>query len=173
MKARYAMAEVIVRPSTPADTSEVDALLSASYRALMPAGYEQGLLEKLLPMITRANPRLLGSGTYYLALSGAGEIIGAGGWSEEQPGTGAFLPSTGHIRHFATHPAWLGRGVGRTIYDRSAAEAKAAGMTRLECYASLNALDFYAKLGFKARCRLDLPMIGGLFMPVKLMERTL
>lgn len=162
-----------IRPADPGDEKAVTALLQASYGALMPAGYDRSMLADLLPIITRANPILLSSGTYYLAETDAGEIIGAGGWTREQPGTGDILPDTGHIRHFGTHPDWTGRAVGKSLYQRCEIDARSAGVKRFECYASLNAVDFYTRLGFKAIDRIDIPMGDDLVAPSLWMERKL
>lgn len=168
-----------VRPTGSSDEVAVSALLELSYAALMPAGYEPALLARLLPIIGKANPTLLASGTYYAALSDEGHIVGVGGWTQHRPGDGGQVASTGHIRHFASHPDWIGQGVGRAIFDHCLAGARAVGLQRFECYASLNAVDFYRKLGFKAIGRVDIPIGSGLaagddlVMPAKLMERLL
>lgn len=167
------MSGFAIRPSTSGDEAAVTALLDLSYRTLMPAGYDQALLDDLLPLITRANPRLLSSGTYYLAESEEGDIIGAGGWTRDQPGTGDMIAEIGHIRHFATHPDWTSRAIGRSIFERCEAEARSSAVIRFECYSSLNAVDFYAKLGFKALRRVVIPMGGELVLPAMLMERIL
>lgn len=185
------MADIVVRPSTSSDEATVNQLLERSYSTLMQAGYDQVELTKLLPIIGKANPSLLASGTYYLAETATGAIVGSGGWTVERPGDSKLSPALGvppapglppataHIRHFATHPGWTGQGVGRAIFDRCAGDARSSGITRFECYASLNAVDFYAKLGFKAIDRIDVP-IGGkrgavddLVMKAMLMERLL
>ncbi|GAB4230615.1 MAG: hypothetical protein Kow0049_12580 [Stanieria sp.] len=62
----------------------------------------------------------------------------------------------GHIRHFATHPEWVGKSVGRKIYERCEQEAKIAKIHCLECYSSWNAEGFYAALGFKAFKNIDI-----------------
>ena len=70
-------------------------------------------------------------------------------------------------------PQWTGRGVGRAIYDRCAAEAKSADVTQFECYASLNAEGFYAALGFRTVKPLDVRMSDELTLASLLMERRL
>ena len=155
------------------DEAAVTTLTQASYSVLMRAAYDQDLLDKALPIICRANPRLLASETYFLAVTGDDDVIGAGGWSREQPGTLKILEGVGHIRHFATHPDWACRGVGRAIHERCVDEARTAGLDRLECYASLNAVDFYAKLGFNAMQAMDVSLSDVCVMPVMLMQQAL
>nr|WP_282189329.1 GNAT family N-acetyltransferase [Azospirillum endophyticum] len=112
-------------------------------------------MERVLPVITRSNPALLGAGTYYLAETGDGMPVGCGGWSIDWPGEPMRPPQPGlaHVRHFATHPGWLRRGVGRALLDRCFADAAAAGARRMLCYASLVAEEFYASAGFVATGR--------------------
>ena len=50
--------------------------------------------------MTRANPGLLASGTYYVAESRDSLIVGCGGWTRESPVDGGIEPGLGHIRHF-------------------------------------------------------------------------
>lgn len=149
-----------IRPALPEDAGAVGELLRASYPPLMAAGYPADVLERALPAMMKANPLLLRSGTYHLAVADGGvpdgaadsAIVGCGGWTREPPGPPCqpVDPTVGHIRHFATHPGWLRRGVGSTLLGRSIAEARVAGVRRLECLSSLVAEGFYASAGFRA-----------------------
>jgi GNAT superfamily N-acetyltransferase len=139
-----------IRLTTPADGLAVSGLLQASYPALMISAYDAGVLDSALPLMTRANPKLLASGRYYVARDSDGAVIGCGGWTPERPGTTESSPGIGHIRHFGTHPDWIGCGIGRAIYQHCEDQARAEGITVLECYASLNGVPFYTALGFVA-----------------------
>lgn len=162
-----------LRTALPGDLADVTRLLEISYRQLMPSAYGQAATEALLPIIGRAKPELLASGSYYLAVTDEGAVIGAGGWTTGRPGTGEIEAATGHIRHVATDPSWTGKGVGRALMQRSFERARAAGIRRLECYSSLNAVDFYRRVGFKEVRRIDVPVGEDLIMPSLLMERAL
>lgn len=166
-----------VRTAIPADGPAITEAVTASYTALMPAAYDAATLDAVLPLITQANPRLLAAGTYYVAVT-AEEIVGCGGWTLERPGDGseegkAGDPTTGHIRHFATHPDWTGQGIGRAIYDRCETAARAAGATRFQCYASRNAVPFYAAVGFTTVREIDVPITAQAILPAVLMMRTI
>jgi GNAT superfamily N-acetyltransferase len=145
-----------IRIASPEDEKSVTALLEASYPILMSSRYSQEILSVVLPTMTKANPSLLSSGTFYLAEIANKLVIGCGGWTKERPGNGEIIPGVGHIRHFATHPEWVGKSVGRTIYQRCEREAKIAKIHCLECYSSLNAESFYTALGFKALKNIDI-----------------
>jgi len=162
-----------LRVATLEDADAVASVLGPSYTQLMVTAYPPDLLARTLPSITRANPALLSSGRYYLVEAETGEPAGCGGWSPDPPGRRDDDPERAHIRHFATHPAWTRRGVGRLLYERCAADAGAAGFTLLEAWASLNGEAFYASLGFRRVERIETPMPGGVMFPAIRMVRAI
>jgi GNAT superfamily N-acetyltransferase len=161
-----------VRIATPSDAPIVGAILGASYPALMAPAYDPALLARALPLIVRPNTSLLASRTYYLATEGDAAIA-CGGWSYRPPEIDAREPGIAHIRHFATHPDWTGRGAGRAVYERCEAEARAAGFTRFVCYASRNGEPFYAALGFARVRDIEVPIGPRLAFPSVLMVRDI
>ncbi|MDZ7829723.1 MAG: GNAT family N-acetyltransferase [Halofilum sp. (in: g-proteobacteria)] len=88
-------------------------------------------------------------------------------------GLGEIESTLGHVRHFATHPDWTGRGIGRAIHERSRDQALAAGILRFACYASLNAVPFYAALGFRPVRRVEVPIAHNIAFPAMLMTLDL
>jgi hypothetical protein len=80
------------RIATLDDAAGVDALLQASYPKLMASAYDAVLLAPALELMTKANISLLTSGTYYVAESPGGLVIGCGGWSLARPGSRTFEP---------------------------------------------------------------------------------
>ena len=162
-----------VRPTTADDEAAVSAVLAASYPKLMARSYDAALLAATLGAMTQANPVLLTSGTYYVAASEDGSVVGCGGWTRERPHVGGVAAGLGHIRHFAVHPDWIGRGVGRALYDRCEQVARAAGIQHFECNASLNAEGFYRTLGFDLVGPIDVSMGPGLNFPNLLMTRAI
>lgn len=161
-----------IRVATPSDARAVGALLRESYPVLMRPAYGEAL-SAVLDSMVRANPVLLGGGSYYVAESTHGRVVGAGGWTRERPEGGALEPGHAHLRHFATHPRWCRRGVARRIYEVCEVRAREAGIRCLECYASLNAVPFYAALGFEAVARIDVPMAEGRSLAGVLMRRRI
>ena len=162
-----------IRTATPADSEAVTALLEACYPTLFAASYEPAILAPALPRMTKANPRLLASGNFFVAENQTGAIVGCGGWSKEQPGGTGLQENEGHVRHFATHPGWLRRGIGRAIIDRSIDQASAAGIRRLECYSSLVAIRFYEAAGFAVVGPWTVDLGPGVTLPACLMRREL
>src|SRR5215469_3802878 len=130
-----------VRVARSEDFDALGSLLLASYSKLLAAHYASDLLEIALPFVTRANPTLLASGTYYVAESGD-VLVGCGGWSMVRPGSGETVQGEAYVRHVATHPDWLGRGVGRSLLARCVIDARPIVHT-LHCFSTLNAEPFY------------------------------
>jgi N-acetylglutamate synthase-like GNAT family acetyltransferase len=138
----------------------------------MANSYDAETLARALPLMTRANPRLLASGTYYVAEVGV-EIVGCGGWSPELPGTKTIVEHIGHVRHFAVHPNHVGRGVGRAIFERCEAQAHDSGINRFECFSSRNAVDFYRAVGFNVIREIEVEMSSDTKFPSVLMCKSL
>ena len=162
-----------VRVAGPGDNKPVSDLLSASYPVLLAQDYDPRLLSAALPLMTNANPRLLASGTYYVAVTGGGAVIGCGGWTAEAPGGGESKPGIGHIRHFAVHPDWTRRGVGLALLNRCIEEAQSRSVGTLECFSTLTAESFYRSAGFVAVGAIDVPMSPAVALPSLLMRRSL
>lgn len=153
-----------LRVATPDDAEAVSALLARSYPPLWVGHYPDDLLAAVLPLVTRANPRLLASGTFFVVESCDGLAVGCGGWTRETPGTNIVIPGTGHIRHFATDAAWLRQGIAAAMLTRCIEEARAAGLTALLADSAFGAERFYAAFGFVAESE-TAPMIGDVILP--------
>lgn len=165
-----------IRETTPEDAAAVAAVLKGSYPVLLAPAYDAALLAKALPLMTRANPALLASRTYYLAEAADGAPVGCGGWTFERPGApdDPIDPALAHIRHFATDPAWTGRGVGRALFERCLADAGAAGARRFEAWSTLVAEAFYRRMGFETVERFEVAMGPEIRFPsVRMVRRTM
>ncbi len=160
-----------LRPATPADLAAVDLLLSRSYPRLLAADYPPSVMVTALPIISRARPELLASGRYFVAVDAEGRILGAGGWSgaapgpSDQPEAEAMRASIGHIRHFATDPAALRRGIGRALMARVTAQARGVGMVQLDCLSTRTAVPFYASCGFRDLGPVNVALRPGIDFP--------
>jgi GNAT superfamily N-acetyltransferase len=164
---------VATRIATPADADGVTTLLRASYGELLREHYDPAVMANVLPLMTTANPSLLASGTFYVVDLEPVGVAGCGGWTMTQPGTAELIDGVAHIRHFATHPLALRRGIGRTIMDRCRREAAAQGARSLQCYSTLTAESFYAACGFKTLRAMDVMIGGTVAFPSVVMERDL
>ncbi len=162
---------LFVRTAGPADLAAVDALLARSYPSLLAADYAPSVMVLAVPIISRARPELLSSGRYYLAFDGTGKLLGAGGWSAAAPGPSdrpqgqAGPKRVGHVRHVATDPDALRRGVGRAIMKAAFDAAIGAGVTQMHCLSTLTAEPFYASVGFRNVGLAEVPLRPGIVFP--------
>jgi GNAT superfamily N-acetyltransferase len=147
-------ATLTLRPARLADLAAVDLLLQRSYPRLLKADYPPSTLVCAVPLLVRANPRLLASGRYFLALRG-GRLLGAGGYS---PGAGGLA----HIRHVATDPDALRQGIGAAVLRHVFAAAAGEGLRRFACLATRTAVPFYQSLGFRALGPVTVPLAPGI-----------
>lgn len=160
------------RIATPADLAELDALFSRSYPRLLKRDYPPSVLVTALPLISRAQPRLLESRTYFVAHE-AGRILGAGGWSRSAPHAHAGTEDVGHVRHVVTDDWELRRGVGRAVLARIVETARSAGLAGLHCMSTLTAEPFYRAMGFARLGPTTLSLGPGISFPAIAMERPL
>lgn len=158
----------ILRRADPMDAAAVEALLQATYPRLMQAGYSAEVLKLALPLITRANSELLKSGTFQIAETAEGMIIGCGGWSPARPDdpNRSVDPNLGHVRHFAVHPDWNRMGVGRAVFTVCANQARDRQIRQFDCLASLVAQRFYEALGFVSLGFTTVQLSPGVNFPV-------
>ncbi|MBS8273425.1 GNAT family N-acetyltransferase [Thalassospira tepidiphila] len=146
------MSGITVHIATPDDAPAVSALLARSYSALLVDDYAPEILERGMTFLAKANPDLLASGTYYLARTETGDVVGAGGWTAVRPGSkdGDVQSGLAHVRHFAVDPVYARKGIASMLFDRCVRDAKESeNVTRFECYSTLSARRFYESRGFR------------------------
>ena len=160
------MAEtLLIRPANSGDLAAIDALLGRSYPILLKEAYPPSVLVTAIPLISRAQPRLLATGTYFVVSEGK-EIVGAGGWTRAAPGTGARQRSdVGHIRHVVTDHRRVRSGIGRSLMTHVLGDAWGAGIRRMECFSTLVAVPFYEAVGFEALGPIMLNLRPGIDFP--------
>ena len=160
---------VRIRRTTVEDLSRIETLLCKSYPATMVAAYDAAVLAAALPFITKAQLDLLTSGTFYVAEE-AGRILGCGGWTFGAPGSGQISEGLAHIRHFAVDPERARAGFGRLIFEECARAAHQAGAVRFQVFSSLNAENFYARMGLQRLDIVAVPIREEVVFPAVLME---
>lgn len=162
-----------IRPGTFADIAAVDSLLAQSYPVLLKPDYPPSVLVTALPLISRAQPELVTSGTYYVVLDAQGVLCAAGGWTMAAPGGGRPRAGLAHIRHVVTDHRRTRQGIGRQLMTRILSEAASAGVTRLECLSTRTAVPFYQAVGFTPQGPRDINLRPGIVFPSVAMERAL
>ena len=162
-----------VRAAVPGDLTGIDALLARSYPVLLKSAYPPSVLVTALPLISKAQPRLIASGTYFVVADGD-DIVGAGGWTRALPGDGGRGKRTiGNIRHVVTDHQRTRQGIGRALMEHVFASARANGIRRLVCYSTLMAEPFYAACGFETVGPMTINLRPGIDFPAVHMERAL
>ena len=165
--------DLTVRVAKAADLDALDRLFTRAYPALLRADYPRTLLNDVLPFIARANPRLLTSGSYYLATNARGQLLGAGGWTWIGPQGGAGPLDMAHVRHVVTHQDHTRKGIGARLIRHTMAQAKAAGARVLNCQSTLTAAPFYEAQGFERRAEIDIHLCPGLSFPAVQLQAAL
>jgi GNAT superfamily N-acetyltransferase len=166
------MKEVTLRLAEPRDLAGVDALLARSYPRLLKPDYSPSVLVTALPIIARARPELVVSGSYWLAEE-AGELRAAGGWTPGAPGEDVRRGGVGHVRHVVSDPDHLRRGIARALMQAAMEQARNVGVLRLECLSALTAVPFYKALGFVEGPEVTVPLRLGIGFPAIEMQRSL
>ncbi len=159
------MVDVTFRTTGLADRDAVEAMLVETYPALLAPDYDADVLALAMPKMVRAQDALLTSGSYFIGHDGGGVAVCAGGWTRAAPGTGNVVSGLGHIRHVVARLDRAGTGVGGALMAHIFEDARAAGMTRLECLSTLTAQAFYARRGFVLDEAIDVPMGEGAVLP--------
>lgn len=150
--------------ATAQDIPAVDALFARSYPSLLKHDYAPSMLVLALPRISRAQPALISSGTYYLVRRNDA-VVGAGGWTIAAPGDGQIKRGVGHIRHVATDPDATRQGVGRALMAHIIDHTKNQGLRYLECLSTRTAVPFYEAMGFAVRAKVTVPLAPGIDFP--------
>ena len=161
-----------VRLAQASDIAQIDLLYSRSYPKLLKPDYAPSLLVTVIPMFSKAQPQLVSSGSFFVAETSAGDIVGAGGWTKRGP-MGEATRGLGHVRHFATDPDLVRAGVGRALMNACFDQASGAGMARLSCYSTLTAVPFYEAMGFRQKGPIEIAFGQAMQFPAIWMDREL
>ena len=129
------------------DLAAIDAMLGASYPILLKPDYPASILVTAVPLISKANPALVASGTYFVVLLDE-QVVGAGGWTAAAPPGFRGATGVGHIRHVVTDHRFVRRGIAARLMTEVFETAKRAGIQRLECLSTRTAVPFYVACGF-------------------------
>lgn len=178
-----------IRKAKQEDIPSIEALISAAVRGLMQGTYSVKQLEAALNVWLGVDSQLVRDGTYFVVeregRDGARVLAGCGGWSMRKTEYGgdrrparddALLDAAteaARIRVFFTHPEWARHGIGSRILEASERAAAEAGFTRFELGATLNAVPFYEKHGYRGLEQIALPLATGESFPILRMTKTM
>jgi GNAT superfamily N-acetyltransferase len=134
---------ITVRPVTAADVDPLAALQEASILRLGTATYGAAKVKAWARLGHEFKHVLLEEGRYFVAERDA-ERVGVGGWSPD-----SLEADVAWIRYLFVHPDHVRCGIGRRLVAVAEQAAAAAGRRHLEVWSSLNAVPFYAALGYR------------------------
>ena len=126
-----------------------------------------------LPLISKARPELVTSGSYFGVWDADGVLVAAGGWTKAGPNGEAAQAGSGHIRHFVTDYRHIRRGYARKLMDHIFGHSKGCGTRRLECSSTRTAVPFYEAMGFEVVGPLIIQLRAGVIFPAVAMTRAL
>ncbi len=170
-----------LRNATSADEPALRNLIARSIRALGVNDYSHEQIEGALEGAFGVDTTLISDQTYFVAVDGAGHIVGCGGWSKRRTLFGGDARSerddscldpridAAKIRAFFVDPAHARRGIGRALLRRCELEAARAGFARFELMATLPGLRLYDQYGYIAGDPIQYPLAGGItitFVPM-------
>jgi GNAT superfamily N-acetyltransferase len=175
---------ITIRQAVLADISALEHLIPQSVRELQKEDYSPEQIEGALGTVFGVDKQLIRDGTYFVAEEGSA-IIGCGGWSKRRTLFGSDAtpvkddtlldPSIepAKIRAFFVDPSRKRQGVGSKIMEACEAACKAFEFTRLELVATLTGVPLYARHGFEATERFEVPLPNGSKLPVVRMRKGL
>ena len=173
-----------LRPACMDDVPALEELIPLSVRTLQAAHYSPAQMEAALGPVFGVDRQLIADGTYFVA-EHDGQIVGCGGWSKRMAVFGGDRPWSGadelmdpardsaRIRAFFVHPDWSRRGIGRAILATCESAIVAAGFPKAELVATLAGVPLYDAFGYRAVERYEVPLAGGLTLPVVKMRKQL
>ena len=176
--------ELRVRVARAEDVPELLRLIPRSVRGLSRSHYSPAQIEASIQHVFGPDTQLIADETYFVVTAGA-EIVACGGWSRRETLYGGdqhkatadplLDPATdaARIRAFFVDPDFARRGIGSLLMNACMDAARAAGFRRLELGATLPGEPLYARFGFQALERVDVPMPGGEVLPIVRMTRGL
>ncbi len=182
---------IVYRLATSDDVPQLQALIVESVRGLSTGLYTPRQIESALKHIFGVDSRLIADETYYVAVddapdgSGAGQVVGCGGWSKRRTLFGGDQMKSAEdnlldpardparIRAFFVHPAWARQGIGRHIIEMCEEAARSQGFHAMELASTLPGEPLYEAMGYAVTRRFEAPMPDGESLPVVRMAKTL
>jgi GNAT superfamily N-acetyltransferase len=171
-----------LRVACEPDIPALEILIPLSVRSLQAAHYSPAQMEAALGPVFGVDRQIIRDGTYF-AVEQQGRIVGCGGWSfrktlfggaRDRPGEDARLDpkrDAARIRAFFIHPDLARRGIGRSILVACEVALQKAGFQSAELVATLTGEPLYASFDYTVIERYEVPLPGGLTLPVVKMAK--
>jgi GNAT superfamily N-acetyltransferase len=167
------------------DIAALSALIPLSVRSLQAVHYSTAQMDAALGPVFGVDRELIRDGTYFVVEQGR-ELAGCGGWGRRRSlfggDTGRAAAATelldpvrepARIRAFFVHPDHARRGIGRRIMNACEDAIAQAGFRSVELVATLAGEPLYAAFSYDVVERYEIPLAGGLVLPVVRMAKRL
>jgi GNAT superfamily N-acetyltransferase len=135
---------VAIRLLRAADLDAIGALQEASILALGAASYGRDQLEAWARFGWQYRRRLLHEEGAFFVAEVRDRLVGVGGWSPDGQEAGLAW-----LRYLFVHPVAARGGIGRRLVEVIEADACGRGTAGFRVWSSLNAVAFYAALGYR------------------------
>jgi ribosomal protein S18 acetylase RimI-like enzyme len=160
--------ELSLRPFAIGDTDAVIDLRNRAFDELSGDAYSPAQKAALRENRTQKDyAEELTRNHIMLAFDTANRLVAMGGWIA-MPDDAA----VGRIRKLAVHPAVARRGLGRHMVEDAEQRARNAGCKRFIVRASLNAVPFYERLGYRVTGHGVVPTPAGIDIPMAMMRKA-
>ena len=172
----------VVRLAREPDIPALDQLIPLSARVLQAGHYSKAQIEFALGPVFGVDRQLIDDGTYFV-VEEHGAVIGCGGWSRRKSMFGGDRSRSqadelidpardpARVRAFFVHPDWVRRGIGRSILAACEDAIRKSGFKAIELVATLAGEPLYADCGYAVVERYEVPLSGGLALPVVRMAK--
>jgi GNAT superfamily N-acetyltransferase len=165
------------------DVRALEVLIPLSVRSLQAPYYSAAQMEAALGPVFGVDRQIISDGTYF-AVEHSGQVVGCGGWSRRRAVFGGDRARVGEdtaldpardsarIRAFFVHPDWARRGISRAILTACERAICGAGFRDAVLVATLAGEPLYASCGYNVAERYEVPLSGGLTLPVVRMFKS-
>jgi len=176
-----------IRLARDEDVASLNELIPLAVRGLSAGFYTPQQITSAIAHVFGVDRQLISDGTYYVAETSDGRLVGCGGWSHRKTMFGGdrtgFKESNdtlldpardaARLRAFFVDPAYSRRGIGKRIVQISEQAARDAGFTSMELVATLPGEPLYAACGYRSIERFDIDIPGGVPIPATKMQKPL
>jgi N-acetylglutamate synthase-like GNAT family acetyltransferase len=173
-----------LRLADESDVPALEALIPLSVHGLQAPYYSRAQMDAAIGTVFGIDRQLVRDGTYFVVEQHEA-IVGCGGWSRRRSLYGGDSGRAGEdelldprreaarVRAFFVHPAWARRGIGRSILVACEQAIEQAGFRAVDIVATLAGGPLYAALGYGVVERYEIPLAGGLSLPVVRMTKSM
>lgn len=173
-----------LRLATEDEVSAIDELITRSVHGLQAKDYSQEQRDAALGQVFLTDRGLIADRTYFVVETKAGDLVGAGGWSDRRALHGGHTHDDGgervdpakdaaRIRAYFVDPAFARQGIASAILAACEAAAQKRGFSRLALGATLTGVPFYARHGYVEHGREQASLPNAEALIVVFMERTM